>query len=127
MLYRELKSSQRSHSRNRSHSNSHDKTGSGNEIAKIGSNSKRPNRCAFHSKYGRNSVVIMSTAGWQESQEHLTESSQTKLASDLGGVVKTKEVRVFSEPASSSADKNLIQLRPVEPVHESYNGSSSNS
>ncbi|UPK98386.1 hypothetical protein LCI18_009321 [Fusarium solani-melongenae] len=112
MLYRELKSSQKSYLRNRSHTNPLDGTNATNVA---GSNTKSK-RYGPHSKYGRNSVVIMSAAGWQESQEALqdptsTQTSRSRSSPSSGGVMKTEEVRVHHERLSTFSDENSIELK----------------
>ncbi|RSL47423.1 hypothetical protein CEP54_013408 [Fusarium duplospermum] len=108
MLYRELKSSQKSYLRNRSHTNPLDGTNATNVAG--------TKRYGPHSKYGRNSVVIMSAAGWQESQEALqdpesTQTSRSRSSPTSGGVLKTEEVRVHHERLSTFSDENSIELK----------------
>ncbi|KAK7420290.1 hypothetical protein QQZ08_010490 [Neonectria magnoliae] len=120
MLYRELKSSHKSYSRNRTGTNTHDpRTGNHTQP---GSDTRKSKRYGPSSKYGQNSVVIMSTAGWQESQEALkdpesTHSSATRPSPKQGGVLKTEEVRVHHERVSLS-DENSIELKPMGLAHE---------
>ncbi|VUC25086.1 unnamed protein product [Clonostachys rosea] len=118
MLYRELKSSQRSYFRNKSQTNPQEP----GTTTEPGSKSKRPSRYGPPSKYGRNSVMIMSTAGWQESQEALQEALRSKASSNMGGVLKTQEVRVVSE--RSSSDENSIELKALSSVHTRDHGTS---
>ncbi|RSL46332.1 hypothetical protein CEP53_010380 [Fusarium sp. AF-6] len=111
MLYRELKSSQKSYLRNRSHTNPLDGT---NATNMAGTNK----RYGPHSKYGRNSVVIMSAAGWQESQEALqdpesTQTSRSRSSPHSGGVMKTEEVRVHHERLSTFSDENSIEMKTM--------------
>ncbi|CAH0056297.1 unnamed protein product [Clonostachys solani] len=119
MLYQELKSSQRSYFRNKSQTNPQGGPSTGVDSA---SKSKRPSRYGPPSKYGRNSVMIMSTAGWQESQEALQDALRSKGSSNLGGVMKTQEVRVVSE--RSSSDENSIELKALAAVHTTDQGKS---
>ncbi|KAH8734212.1 hypothetical protein BGZ61DRAFT_442291 [Ilyonectria robusta] len=116
MLYRELKSSQKSYPRNKSQTNPLE-PGMGSHI-QDGSDQRKSKRFGFGSKYGRNSVLIMSTAGWQESQEALqdAEGSQSKPSLRQGGVLKTEEVRVHHERVSLS-DENSIELKPLSVAH----------
>lgn len=113
MLYRELKSSQKSYLRNRSHANPLDGTNATN----VASSNTKSKRYGPHSKYGRNSVVIMSAAGWQESQEALQDPTSTQTSrsrsspSTNGGVLKTEEVRVHHERLSTFSDENSIELK----------------
>lgn len=112
MLYRELKSSQKSYLRNRSHTNPLDGTNATN----VASSNTKSKRYGPHSKYGRNSVVIMSAAGWQESQEALqdptsTQTSRSRSSPSSGGVLKTEEVRVQHERLSTFSDENSIELK----------------
>lgn len=111
MLYRELKSSSRSYNRNRTNTTPHDVDTRNTAGA---SNARQSKRYNPNSRYGRNSVVIMS--GWQESQEHLQDDSdgsqsQTKMSMSSGGVMKTEEVRVHHERLSTFSDENSIELR----------------
>ncbi|KAF5258939.1 hypothetical protein FOXYS1_10467 [Fusarium oxysporum] len=83
------------------------------------SNARQSKRYNPNSRYGRNSVVIMS--GWQESQEHLQDDSdgsqsQTKMSMSSGGVMKTEEVRVHHERLSTFSDENSIELRGLPPA-----------
>ncbi|KAF0329924.1 hypothetical protein GQ607_002691 [Colletotrichum asianum] len=98
MLYRELKSASRSYGRSRSQTNAL-------ETAKTA----RTKRYGQGTHYGRNSVVVMSTTGWQESQEALqdVESGQTTPR----GIMKTEEVRVRHERMPPAGDsKSSIEL-----------------
>ncbi|KAM0425622.1 hypothetical protein ACHAPT_009154 [Fusarium lateritium] len=123
MLYRELKSSQKSYLRNRSHTNPLDATNATN----VATTNTRSKRYGPHSKYGRNSVVIMSQAGWQESQEALQdpESAQTSRARtspSSSGVMKTEEVRVHHERLSTFSDENSIELKSMGQMPPAHNG-----
>ncbi|KAM5342258.1 hypothetical protein ACJ41O_013224 [Fusarium nematophilum] len=128
MLYRELKSSQRSYLRNRSQTNPRD-AGTMNTVQGADRKSKRYNN---NSKYGRNSVLIMSTAGWQESQEALQDPERSQASSRKqsphppGGVLKTEEVRVHHERLSTFSDENSIELKPIPVAQKKDNGRSSN-
>jgi hypothetical protein len=79
------------------------------------SDAKKSKRYHPNSKYGRNSVVVMSTAGWQESQEALkdTESSRSSGTAlpNQRGVLKTEEVRVHYDRVTMG-DENSIELKP---------------
>ncbi|KAJ4313845.1 hypothetical protein N0V84_009200 [Fusarium piperis] len=113
MLYRELKSSQKSYLRNRSNTNPLDGT---NATNMAGTNTTKSKRYGPNSKYGRNSVVIMSAAGWQESQEALqdpesAQTSRSRSSPSVGGVMKTEEVRVHHERLSTFSDENSIELK----------------
>lgn len=62
-------------------------------------------------------MVIMSTTGWQESQEALkglesTLSSGTRSSPNQGGVLKTEEFTVRHE-RRSFGDENSIALKPL--------------
>lgn len=97
MLYRELKSASRSYGRSRTQTNPL-------ETAKT-----RTKRYGQNTHYGRNSVVVMSNARWQESQEALqdAESGQTTPR----GIMKTEEVRIRHESMPPSGDsRNSIEL-----------------
>ncbi|CCT74586.1 related to integral membrane protein pth11 [Fusarium fujikuroi IMI 58289] len=116
MLYRELKSSSRSYNRNRTNTTPRDVDTRHTAGA---SNARQSKRFNPNSRYGRNSVVIMS--GWQESQEHLQDDSdgsqsQTKMSMSSGGVMKTEEVRVHHERLSTFSDENSIELRGLPPT-----------
>ncbi|KAF5596411.1 integral membrane protein pth11 [Fusarium circinatum] len=116
MLYRELKSSSRSYNRNRTNTTPRDVDTRNTAGA---SNARQSKRYNPNSRYGRNSVVIMS--GWQESQEHLQDDSdgsqsQTKMSMSSGGVMKTEEVRVHHERLSTFSDENSIELRGLPPA-----------
>ncbi|KAF6832375.1 hypothetical protein CPLU01_06200 [Colletotrichum plurivorum] len=87
MLYRELKSSARSYGRSKSQTNAPERT----------------KRYGQGTHYGRNSVVVMSTAGFQESQEALKDPESGQVTPR--GIMKTEEVRVRHETAP-----------PVDPV-----------
>ncbi|KAH6880039.1 hypothetical protein B0T10DRAFT_495700 [Thelonectria olida] len=120
MLYHKIKSSQRSYMRDRSQTNPHE-TGTTNTA--LGSDTRRTKRYGNNSKYGRTSVVIMSTAGWRESQEALqdSDSSGTKQSTSLNGakgVVKTEEVRVHHERLSTYTDENSIELKSLGQTHQ---------
>jgi diphthamide biosynthesis methyltransferase len=65
--------------------------------------------------------MIMSTAGWQESQEALQDVLRSKTSS-MGGVMKTQEVRVVSE--RSSSEENSIELKALASVHTKDHGKS---
>ncbi|KAH6853077.1 hypothetical protein B0I37DRAFT_358508 [Chaetomium sp. MPI-CAGE-AT-0009] len=117
LLYKELKSTHYSRSRNRTGTNPQDPR-SGNP-SQVVSDAKKSKRYNPNSKYGRNSVVVMSTAGWQESQEALkdTESSRssgTVLSPNQRGVLKTDEVRVHYDRVTVG-NENSIELKPVRP------------
>lgn len=116
MLYRELKSSQRSYFRNRSQTNP---LGSEMGHPDGSSDNRRTKRYNNQSKYGRNSVVIMSNAGWEDSEEALQDSdSQVKLnAAPMGGVLKTEEVRVQHERLSSLSIER-IELKQMSPTYK---------
>ncbi|KAF4430925.1 hypothetical protein F53441_13935 [Fusarium austroafricanum] len=116
MLYRELKSGSRSYNKNKTNTNPLD--GDTRHTA-AGTNTRASKRYNPNSRYGRNSVVIMS--GWQESQEHLqddSDGSQTnKTSMSSHGVMKTEEVRVHHERLSVFSDENSIELRGLPQAH----------
>lgn len=113
MLYRELKSSQRSYFRTKSNQNPND-PGTGNTDPL-----ERHTRYPYSSKYGRNSVVIMSDSRYQESQEALRDpdGSGLRRPPNMTGVIKTEEVRVHSERLSTFSPENSIELNPLGAVH----------
>jgi len=102
MLYRELRSSQRSYYRNGVSTNRYGK--SDNQTG------NRRNTLANQSKTTRkgNTVMVMSTTGWQESQEALqrdlevgTGTNTSRSGSGImpsAGIMKTEEVRVQTSP-----------------------------
>jgi hypothetical protein len=117
MLYQKIKSSQRSYTHDRTQTHLHE-TGT--------------KRYGNNTKYGRNSVVILSTAGWRESQEALqdSDSSGTKQSTSLNGakgVVKTEEVRVHHERISTYGDESSIELKSLGQVHHQSTGRPANS
>ncbi|KAK6217004.1 hypothetical protein QIS74_07118 [Colletotrichum tabaci] len=96
MLYRELKSTQRSYARNKSQSHA------------LETGKTRTKRYGNSTHYGRNSVVVMSTSGWQESQEALQDESGQVTPR---GIMKTEEVRVRHETLpAGTRQKNSIEL-----------------
>ncbi|KAH7144125.1 hypothetical protein B0J13DRAFT_554740 [Dactylonectria estremocensis] len=113
MLYRELKSSQRSYFRNKSNQIPNG-PGTGNTDPL-----DRHTRYPYSSKYGRNSVVIMSDSRYQESQEALRDpdGSGLRRPPNMSGVIKTEEVRVHSERLSTFSPENSIELNPLGAVH----------
>ncbi|KAH6951728.1 hypothetical protein DER45DRAFT_576944 [Fusarium avenaceum] len=108
MLYRELKSSSRSYNRNKTNTTPQD----------IDTRHTAAKRYGPNSRYGRNSIVIMSTNGWQESQEALQDSDESvshgKASVSSHGVMKTEEVRVHHERISTYSDENPIELRELQ-------------
>ncbi|KAF5657723.1 integral membrane protein pth11 [Fusarium heterosporum] len=108
MLYRELKSSSRSYNKNKTNTTPQDHD----------TRHTAARRYATNSRYGRNSIVIMSTNGWQESQEALQDSDESlnnaKASLSSGGVLKTEEVRVHHERMSAYSDENPIELRELQ-------------
>lgn len=120
MLYREIKSS-RSRSRYATGTNPNDpRTGT------TATDDRKSKRFGPNSKYGRNSILIMSNAGWEESQEalHDQERTRTKTSPNQSGVLKTEEVRVYSERMSVS-DENSIELKPLEAIGRASGGEAS--
>ncbi|KAF5025084.1 hypothetical protein F66182_2853 [Fusarium sp. NRRL 66182] len=113
MLYRELKTSSRSYNRNKSQNTNPLEPETRNTVPS--SNVRKSTRYGPGSRYGRNSVVIMSTSGWQESQEALQDSDGDQTKVSLGsGVMKTEEVRVHHERLSTFSDENSIELRNLQ-------------
>ena len=124
MLYRELKSSRNKYSGTPSGINSNNpRTGATSNLA---SDARRSKRFGPNAKYGRNSVIILSNAGWQESQEALRdpEIGRAKTTPDQGGVLKTEEVRVYSERLSSVNDGTSMELKSLGSIETK--GSDSN-
>lgn len=100
MLYRELKSSARSYGRSKSQTNAPERT----------------KRYGQGTHYGRNSVVVMSTAGWQESQEALKDAESGQVTPR--GIMKTEEVRVRHEtapPVDPADRRNSIEMLNLRP------------
>ncbi|KAL6233074.1 hypothetical protein BDW75DRAFT_216170 [Aspergillus navahoensis] len=118
-LYREIRSSHKSYYRNRTGSHTHDPR-TGNNTRGAEGKSKR------NSKRGWNSAAIMSTKGWQESQEALqdqesTQSSGTRPSPNQGGILKTEEFMVHHKRGSFN-DENSIELKPLGLVSGGDNG-----
>ncbi|OHE98243.1 hypothetical protein CORC01_06440 [Colletotrichum orchidophilum] len=114
MLYRELRSTQRSYAQNKSQSRALD-TGTRKEV-------RSTKRYGPGSQYGRNSVVVMSTGGWQESQEALqdAEGGQASPLPGMNGIIKTEEVRVRHERLTGlSEGESSIELDSLKDVHRS--------
>ncbi|KAL2873389.1 hypothetical protein SGCOL_011472 [Colletotrichum sp. CLE4] len=112
MLYRELKSTQRSYARNKSQSHALE-TGTRKEV-------RSTKRYGPGSQYGRNSVVVMSTGGWQESQEALQEAEggQASPLPVMNGIIKTEEVRVRHERLTGlSEGESSIELDSLKEGH----------
>ncbi|KXH67760.1 hypothetical protein CSAL01_07836 [Colletotrichum salicis] len=112
MLYRELKSTQRSYARNKSPSHALE-TGTRKEV-------RSTKRYGPGSQYGRNSVVVMSTGGWQESQEALqeVEGGQASPLPGMNGIIKTEEVRVRHERLTGlSEGESSIELDSLKKGH----------
>ncbi|KAM0281667.1 hypothetical protein ACHAQH_003398 [Verticillium albo-atrum] len=106
MLYHELKSSHARSNNNRSNPYA-GQTGAG----AASTDAKRSTRPP-HSKYGQNSVVIMSNIAWEDSQEALRDSEASARSPNLSGVLKTEEVRVEHERLSTVGDEDSIELKP---------------
>ncbi|KAI1495427.1 hypothetical protein F5X99DRAFT_426798 [Biscogniauxia marginata] len=121
MLYRELKSSQRSYFRSRSRT-----TQSKNGPDKSRPNSKsRRTQYGRTSHYGRNSVVIMSTTEWQESQEALQNVEQGRIPQEsptLGGIMKTEEVSVQHHRLGRLSGEGSFELKTLEPTYKKDGG-----
>ncbi|KAL0942647.1 uncharacterized protein CTRU02_200533 [Colletotrichum truncatum] len=96
MLYRELKSTQRSYARSKSQTHA------------LETGKTKTKRYGQGTHYGRNSVVVMTTAGWQESQEALQNEERGQVTPR--GIIKTEEVRVHHEKASTNGSKSSIEL-----------------
>lgn len=106
MLYRELRSSQRSYYRNGVSTNRYGKTDNrtGNQTG------NRRNTLAETKTHRKgNTVMVMSTSGWQESQEALqrdlevgsgttSHTAGSGVRSPPKGIMKTEEVRIQSSP-----------------------------
>jgi hypothetical protein len=114
MLYRELKSSNKSYFRNQSQTTGPE--GVASRAFDQTANQRKSQRYDGYRKYGQNSVVIMSTSRWQESEEALQDpqgqggSSTPPLPH---GVMKTEEVRVKYEDSDATSHSNSIELAPM--------------
>ncbi|KAL2837005.1 hypothetical protein BJY01DRAFT_221415 [Aspergillus pseudoustus] len=126
-LYREIRSSHKSYSRNRTGTHTHDPhTGHGTQGADRDRKLKRHSNSVSR---GWNSVNIMSTKGWQESQEALNEEESTKSRATRaspqspkqGGILKTEEFTVHHKRGSFS-DENSIELKALPQVPGRDNG-----
>ncbi|KAH6673959.1 hypothetical protein F5X68DRAFT_174655 [Plectosphaerella plurivora] len=116
MLYRELKSSHYKY-KTGGNTGQDQRTGAMNTSA----DARKSKRFGPHSKYGRNSVVIMSNAGWDESQEGLQDADRAraaKVSPNQSGVLKTEEVRVYHERLSTVSDENSIELKVLGPAEK---------
>ncbi|KAI1336865.1 hypothetical protein F5Y15DRAFT_392436 [Xylariaceae sp. FL0016] len=123
MLYHELRSSHRDYFRSGSRTNK-GSVGTGHGAA--GDRSRRTHY-GRPSHYGRNSVLIMSTAGWQESQEALQEDgapAPTHASTNSTGILKTDEVSVESRRLSKLSRDDSFEMRPLEPAYKKYGGAS---
>ncbi|KAI5919034.1 hypothetical protein F4810DRAFT_525472 [Camillea tinctor] len=118
MLYRELKSSQRSYFRSRSKTT---QSNAGQDKTRPSSKSRRT-QYGRASHYGRSSVLIMSTTGWQESQEALQDLERGRTPQEgpnFGGIMKTEEVSVQHQRLSKvSGEEGSIELKSLDPVYQ---------
>lgn len=124
MLYRELKTSSRSYFRNRSQTNPADAP-TGSRITEPSASNYRKSHRLGYSKYGQNSVVIMSNTGWQESEEALQDRKiSSGTTTPPSGVLKTEEVRVHHENASSTRSDAAsdIELAPLPAAYRKEGG-----
>ncbi|KAH6654728.1 hypothetical protein BKA67DRAFT_507252, partial [Truncatella angustata] len=111
MLYKELKSSHGSYFRSRSNTAPYSVN---RGTTQPDTKSRRTTRYGAHpSHYGRNSVVIMSTSGWQESQEALQDAGMVRAeaSSDISGIVKTEEVSVEHQRLSKVSGDGSFELK----------------
>ncbi|KAM0329193.1 hypothetical protein ACHAQA_004492 [Verticillium albo-atrum] len=106
MLYHEIKSSHARSKYNRSNPYG-GQTGAGGTSADAKRSTRQP-----HSKYGQNSVVIMSNIAWEDSQEALRDPEASARSPSHSGVLKTEEVRVEHERLSTVGDEDSIELKP---------------
>lgn len=109
MLYRELRSSQRSYYRYGVSTNRYGKSenATDNRRNTLANQSTKPHRKG-------NSAMVMSTNGWQESQEALQRNLEVGTGTPRNeygvmspsGIMKTEEVRIQTSPntAGSTAD-----------------------
>ncbi|KAK7946928.1 uncharacterized protein PG986_011249 [Apiospora aurea] len=131
MLYRELRSSQRSYYKNNPSGYGRTDNRTGNHRTTVTAGTQKAHKKG-------NSVMVMSTAGWEESQEALqrdpevgsgTSRSGSGVHSPDVGIMKTREVVVKSSPntPSSTADSfemvSFEEKRPQEAYHPPRRGS----
>ncbi|KAL2840923.1 hypothetical protein BJX68DRAFT_246099 [Aspergillus pseudodeflectus] len=116
-LYREIRSSHKSYSRNQTGTHTHEpRTGTHTQATSADKKSKRHSNSI--SRGWKNSVQVMSNRGWQESQEALNEeeesmkSTATRSSPKQGGILKTEEFTVQHKRGSFS-DKSSIELKPM--------------
>jgi hypothetical protein len=118
MLYREIKSSKGSYFRNISQGNA--ATGATNGATESGTAVRKSQKFGGFSKYGQNSVVIMSTAGWQDSEEALQDAkaaSGVRTPPPEHGVMRTAEIRVNYENSSTTSGDESIEMAPMPAAH----------
>jgi hypothetical protein len=114
MLYRELRSSNRSYFKRTKPS-----VANADPEQNMARKSQRYNN---YSKYGDHSVVIMTNATWRESEEALQDPGSTSGHRDMpnphaGGVLQTKEVIVnYEDNNGSSMDEVSIELANLPPA-----------
>lgn len=118
MLYRELKSSGRSYFRSASNANRYN---IGTQATNKENKTRRTTRYGHdHRQYGRNSVVIMSTAGWQESQEALqdVQPGYSNVSPNMTGIVKTEEVNVQHQRLSKISGQDSFELSSLDSAYK---------
>ncbi|KAK9419907.1 hypothetical protein SUNI508_06913 [Seiridium unicorne] len=119
MLYLELKSSQRSYFRSRPWMDPYSL-----EQTHPDHKSRRETRYGHNQRYARTSVVIMSTSGWQDSQEALQDlgANQTGVTLPVGGIMKTEEVNVQHSRLSRISGDDSFELKSVQIAHKREDG-----
>lgn len=123
MFYQEFKSSRKSSSKTRSQSNQEAGT-AGRSHAGTNADVRRSRMHGMNLKNGGNSVVIMSSSRWQESQEALKDMRGSdglgESLSSHHGILRTEEVKIHRDSASGD---NSIELGPMGMGTESESSS----
>ncbi|KAK8024520.1 hypothetical protein PG993_012586 [Apiospora rasikravindrae] len=116
MLYRELRSSQRSYYKNNPSGYGRTDNRTGNHRTTVTGGTQKPHRKG-------NSVMVMSATGWDESQEALqrdlevgtgTSRSGSGVHSPEQGIMKTSQVVVKSSPHSPSSTADSFEMVSFE-------------
>jgi hypothetical protein len=117
MLYRELRSSDKSGSTSTSKiNNNNNNNRHANGRAKQRSSFRRSLRYTPDGRYGQSTTVVMSTSGWRESEEALHDSIHAMSSYSLPqhvGVMKTEEVRVDYESSTPMDGPIELEVMPA--------------
>ncbi|KAK8068318.1 hypothetical protein PG996_007430 [Apiospora saccharicola] len=109
MLYREFRSSQRSYYNNDAskYGRTNDRTGNqtGRRNTVVGTGTNKPHKKG-------NSVMVMSTSGWQESQEAL--QRDVEAGTSRSGSGRTKEVTVETSPSTPNSAADSFEMVSFE-------------